>query len=282
MRKHTYIIGIMGTTGYRKDDLVHMHIVFDSLYLDAHISFCEEFLCRKEIYENKDLDFLRDSFKQIKEPLLKLQKLVRGNPSKNILRYDDQTWIDTLNIDKYSSSFNIAKEACESPVKYRVCNGITIKDRPYGITTMMEAYIKESSKRVYIPLSSEKDIPNLIKNTFFFFFGFMEPISSNREYSPVNILMNSYFFKKQGVKVDLTDLILDHFDDFEQIFKETEAIFYDTRIWYKRKGFFLKYFGQNEMGYCGSHCLVDTQHILTIYKLRFISLCIVTYILRKY
>ena len=58
----------------------------------------------------------------------------------------------------------------------------------------------------------------------------MEPISSNREYSPVNILMNSYFFKKQGVKVDLTDLILDHFDDFEQIFKETEAIFYDTRI----------------------------------------------------
>jgi len=68
-----------------------------------------------------------------------------------------------------------------------------------------DAAKKNKSYPFEMPYSEEKDVPNAIQNCFFYYFEFMEDISNRREYSPVNILMNAYIFKAQG----LLDINLD-------------------------------------------------------------------------
>lgn len=239
--------------------------------------YCERFLNNDEIYFDKDLIFLRNAYDELKESLLDLKKFTFNVDVKlnqeDIISLDNKTWTKKLNIDKYITAADITRAAHSS----------LPEEIPYGLSTIVKDKAKKNKPYpVGMPFSEEKDVPNWIKNCFFYYFGFIEDVLNKRDYSPVNILMSAYRLKTQGlIDVDLDEWLTAYFDEIEFLFQETEPIFYNSRIWYERKGFLYTYFDQKLWGMLGTHCAVSTEHIFTIFRLRFIVIFIYTYHLKQ-
>ena len=255
------------------------------------------------MYEDKDLVFLRralsrlkESFKEIRELafqseiILEVQKFDYQDEifaKKDIICFEDQAWKKKLSVDNYKSSSDIIKVSREYLEEGRIS----------GLSNLVECYAEETRTRPRsIPFSEKDDVPNIIKNSFYYHFDIIEDIPSMRDYSPVNILLDVYIGKKQGTmnpNIDLDKMLIEYFIDMEFVFTATEPLFYRSRIWYERKWLLNRDFCLNLekkfnfefddrlIGMLGTHCVINTDHILTIYKLRFIVIFIYTFNLKR-